>query len=136
MDIQRNEDVRKEHVYNAPSAIDTREYVPHDKRGIPKALTNQAADEEHYRTNDEGLQIVFYGILPAFVVTFCADRSIILGSAFGTEPLSAIWALRNGWPARMIVTIHIVLLHGHVLVETNLQNKSIISTNNFPKWWK
>ena len=136
MDIQRNEDVREEHINNAPSAVDTCEYVSHDKRRVPYAFTNETTDEEHNRADYKGLRIAFYGILSSFVVTFRADGFLVPGSAFATKPLSAIWALRNGWSARMIVTIHIVLFHGLVLIETNLQNKSIISIKNFPKWRK
>ena len=78
MDIQRNEEVREEHINNAPSAVDTSEYVSHDKRGIPKALANKAANEEHYSADDKGFGIVLNGILPAFVVTLRADWLFIL----------------------------------------------------------
>ena len=78
VNIQGDEDVREEHIYNAPSAIDTREYVSHDERGVPKTFADEATEEEQYGADDKGFGIVFNGILPALVVTLRTNGLFIL----------------------------------------------------------
>ena len=78
MDVKGNEDVREEHIYNAPSTIDTCEDVSHNKRIVRKALANKASDEEHYSADDKGFGIDLDRIIPAFVVTLRTDWLFIL----------------------------------------------------------
>ena len=122
MQVQRDEYVAEEHIYDAPASKDAREYVSHDEGSVTKPFSDQASYHEANGADNKRLRIGFDIVLASLPVTLRTNGLFKLGRTFTAKSFPAIGALRYSWSVRMIVTVHASVVKCYLsLIKTNIR---------------